>query len=339
MPDIEKEAAQLLANLEKDFATASLPAPSDTLNTVSDEFVGLCIQMRAAPRDDVNIVLEQMQVLLETLPLPVLVQHPNALTLRTLLQFALETRQEKPRLRCRALGFLQLERCDANDTTARTSEAQGELLTFFALQPRRPWTDEQIYEALWQGKNPQRAQWSFHSARKRLHQFVGEEIVVMLKRGQYVLNPNFPIWFDVTEFESLLLRAGAIPNANARIKLLESAVQFYHGDFLEKNYKDWVVPVRTRLREKYIGALLQLGELNRLQAPEQAIVWYEKALLADDLNEEGYLKLIELQVQCNNPISAQRTLLLCQESFQREMGTTPSSEFMRAARSRIDGME
>lgn len=276
-----------------------------------------------------------MQALLENLPLPILVQNSDCLTLRTLLQVALETQKEMPQLRCGALGFLYLERHNANGKDERTSEVQGELLAFFLMQPRRPWTSEQIFEALWSQKDVQRAQWSFHTARKRLHEFAGEEVIFKLKRGQYSLNPEITIWFDVTEFESLLTRAYSIPNVTARIQLLERAVQLYRGDFLEKNYKDWGVPIRSRLREKYISALLQLGQLTQEAAPEQAIGWYERTLHLDDLNEDTWLKLIRLHVQTNNLISAHRTLVLCVDTFQREMSTKPSVTFLQTVRSLI----
>ncbi|OQY99609.1 MAG: hypothetical protein B6D41_00870 [Chloroflexi bacterium UTCFX4] len=273
-----------------------------------------------------------MHALVQTLPLSVLVQHPHGLTLRTLLQVALEPQEQAPRLRCRALGVLQLERGEFGNEHVRTAEAQGELLTFFLLQPRRFWTIEQIYDALWTQKELERAQWSFHSTRKRLREFAGEQVIVKLQRGQYGLNPHLPIWFDVAEFDKFLARSQQIANVTARINLLESAVQLYRGDLLEQNYKDWVMPVRTRMREKYIGALLQLGDLAQKQSPQKAIAWYEKALQIDDLNEDIYFKMIELYVQTNNRIAAQRIYVSCLDTLQREMGTAPSDPFFQNVR-------
>ncbi|MDL1894636.1 hypothetical protein FBQ82_00035 [Anaerolineae bacterium CFX7] len=336
-PDIEQDAAVLLADIENAITAVApfLPPTDGASNPLLDEFVGLCLQMQTAPREDVKIALRQMQTLLESLPLPVLIQNSDSLTIRTLLQIALDTPNPTPRLRCGALGYLYLERSGSNGKEERTSEVQGELLAFFLMQPRRPWTDEQIFDALWSGKDHQRAQWAFHSARKRLHDFAGEEVILKLKRGQYSLNPDVPIWFDVEEFEKLVTRAHTIPNATARIKLLERAVELYRGDLLEKNYKDWTVPIRTRLREKYIGALLQLGELTEPESPAQTIGWYEKALHADDLNEDAWLKLIRLHAQSENLISAHRTLVLCLDTFQREMGAQPSETFFSQVHSLI----
>lgn len=291
--------------------------------------------MQSAPRDDVKIALRQMQTLLESLPLPVLIQQSNCLTIRTLLHFALDTQNQTPRLRCGALGYLNLQRHASKGMEERTSEVQGELLAFFLLQPSRPWTDEQIFDALWEGKDQQRAQWAFHSARKRLHDFAGEEVILKLKRGQYSLNPDVPIWFDVAEFESLVTRAYTIPDLATRVRLLERAVELYRGDFLEKNYKDWCLPMRTRLRQKYIGALLHLGELTQREIPEGALGWYEKALHADSLNEDAWLNLIKLQAQSDNLISAHRTLILCLDTFQREMESKPSETFLKAVHSLI----
>lgn len=291
--------------------------------------------MQSAPRDDVKIALRQMQTLLESLPLPVLIQQSNCLTIRTLLHFALDTQNQTPRLRCGALGYLNLQRHASKGMEERTSEVQGELLAFFLLQPSRPWTDEQIFDALWEGKDQQRAQWAFHSARKRLHDFAGEEVILKLKRGQYSLNPDVPIWFDVAEFESLVTRAYTIPDLATRVRLLERAVELYRGDFLEKNYKDWCLPMRTRLRQKYIGALLHLGELTQREIPEGAVGWYEKVIHADNLNEDAWLNLIKLQAQSDNLISAHRTLILCLDTFQREMESKPSETFLKAVHSLI----
>lgn len=332
---IEQDANHLLANIEIAL-TAVAPFIASTENfsdTISDEFVRLCLQIRGAPRSELHIALEQMQAVLETLPVPVLIQSSSCLTLRTLLQVALEGEQGTPRLRCNALGFLCLELHGENGMEKRTSEVQGELLTFFLMQPRRPWSDEQIFEALWSEKDFQRAQWSFHTARKRLHEFFGEEVLIKLKRGQYGLNPDLAIHYDVAEFESLLSRAQTLSSSVARMRFLEHAVQLYRGDFLEKNYKDWVVPIRSRLREKYIAALLQLGELTKTDAPQQAIGWYEKVLHTDDLNEDVYLKLMGLYVQTNNTFAAHRTFILCIDTFHREMGTGPSVAFTESARS------
>ncbi len=333
--ELEKEAEQLLANLEAHFNKPALSLPSNVRNNLSDEFISLCLQARTAPRTDVLTVLQQMHTLVEMLPLPVLIQHPHGLTLRTLLQVAVEPQELAPRLRCQALGFLQLERGESGTKVLRAAEAQGELLTFFLLQPRRFWTDEQIFDALWTQKDLKRAQWSFHSARKRLREFAGEEVIVKLQRGQYGLNPHLPIWFDVAEFEKLITRSQQIADSTARSKLLENAVQLYRGDFLVKNYKDWLVPVRTRLREKYIGALLQLGDLTQGQSPQQAIAWYEKALDADDLNEETFLKVIGLYTRLNNRIAAQRTYVLCLDTFQRELHAAPSSAFLQKVQARL----
>lgn len=330
---IDQDAIDLLAGLENSLAAAApfFPPADASTSLLSDEFVSLCLRTPNTPREDTRIALSQMQAILENLPLPILVQNSDWLTVRTLLQFALESQSPMPRLRCGALGYLYLERNGVNGRTKRTSEIQGELLSFFLMQPRRPWSDEQIFETLWPGKEQQHAQWAFHTARKRLHEFARVELILKLKRGQYSLNPDIPIWFDVTEFQGLVTRAYTIPNGAVRIKLLERAVQLYRGDFLEKNYKDWCVPIRAHLREKYISALLQLGELTESETPAQAILWYEKALYADDLNEDTWLKLIRLHVQTNNPIAAQRTLILCLDTFQRELASQPSALFLQTA--------
>lgn len=335
-PDLERDAATLLAPLENALAAVArfTPPPGASANALSDEFVRLCLQSRTAPREDVNVALRQMRALVESLPLPALIHNPKGLTIRTLLRIALEPHAKTPRLHCHALGYSYLERPLTNGKHKRTAQVQGELLAFFLLQPGRSWSDEQVCDAIWAGKDLQQAQWAFHAARKRLHQFASAQVILKLQRGQYVLNPEVTIWFDVAEFENLLARAQTIAHPAAPIELLESAVQLYRGDLLDKSYKDWVMPIRTYLREKYIGALLELGSLTQQESsPQQALRWYEQALRADNLNEDTYLQLIRLHLQVRNPIAAHRTLVLMLDTFQRELDAPPSEDCLATARS------
>lgn len=319
------------------------PLPSDTSLPleISEEFADLCVQMRTAARPDVLVALRQMQSLLEVLPFSVIWDDPTFLTLRSLLEIAIETQPIPARLRCFAFGVTYLQSVSSSPSSTtdsesregqkkpeRFSEAQSELLTYFLLEPRRPRTNEQIAEALWPAKDSLRAQQSFHTARQRLHQFAGEEVILIIKRGQYLLNPNLPIWFDVAEFETLCIRAQSARNPQLRVKMLENAVDLYRGDFLEKNYKDWSAPIRTRLRMKYLAALLQLGQSYEKENAAQAIDCYDKILRADPLSEDAYFHLIALHTARGDRIAAQRTWLLCWENFKQDLGIEPSSAFI-----------
>ncbi len=229
---------------------------------ISEEFADLCVQMRTTPRPDVLIALRQLQRVLHVLPFSVILEDSTFLNLHSLLEIAVDTQTVPPRLRSFAFGVAYLQSVDAPSLSTdaasserskkpeRFSEAQSELLAYFLVEPRRPRTNEQIAEALWPAKDSVRAQQAFHTARHRLHDFVGEEVILIVKRGQYLLNPNLPIWFDVAEFETLCTRAQSALNPQLSIKLLEHAADLYRGDFLEKNYKDWTAPIRARLRMK-----------------------------------------------------------------------------------------
>lgn len=308
---------------------------------ITEEFADLCVQMRTTPRPDVLVALRQMQRVMQVLPFSVILDDPTFLTLRSLLEIAVDTEPVPARLRCFAFGMSYVQSLTSSPSAAtdgegierrkkpeRFSEAQSELLCYFLLEPRHPRTNEQIAEALWSDKDFVRAQQAFHTARHRLHDFAGEEVILVMKRGHYLLNPNLPIWFDVAEFESLCTRAQSVRNPLLCIKMLQSAVDLYRGDFLEKNYKDWTAPIRTRLHTKYIGALLQLGQLCEKENAAQAIGCYDKILQTDPLNEDAYYHLITLHIARGDRIAAQRAWLLCWESLKQDLGTGPSSTFI-----------
>ncbi len=320
--------------------TPLLPLGSSLPLEISEEFADLCVQMCTTPRPDVLIALRQLQRVLQVLPFSVILEDSTFLNLHSLLEIAVDTQPVPPRLRSFAFGVAFVQSVNASSSTSdnaslerlkkpeRFSEAQSELLTYFLLEPRRPRTNEQIAEALWPAKDSVRAQQAFHTARHRLHDFAGEEVILIMKRGQYLLNPNLPIWFDVAEFETLCTRAQSALNPPLRTKLLECAVDLYRGDFLEKNYKDWTASIRTRLRMKYLAALLQLGQLYEKENAAQAIGCYEKLLRADPLNEDAYYHLIALHSARGDRIAAQRTWLLCWESFKQDLGAEPSPTFI-----------
>lgn len=340
--DVTVEADHLLPETNTNGNhTSPLSLDASQALEITEEFADLCVQMRTNPRPDVLVALHQMQRVLQVLPFSVIFDDPTFLTLRSLLEIAVDIQPLPARLRCFAFGmsYLQsisssrlpptdLEESEGRKKPERFSEAQSELLCYFLLEPRHPRTNEQIAEALWPDKDFVRAQQAFHTARHRLHDFTGEEVILVMKRGHYLLNPNLPIWFDVAEFESLCTRAQSIRNPLLCIKMLQSAVDLYRGDFLEKNYKDWTAPIRTRLHMKYIGALLQLGQLCEKENAVQAIGCYDKILHTDPLNEDAYYHLIALHTARGDRIAAQRTWLLCWESFKQDLGSGPSSTFI-----------
>lgn len=335
--DITPEPDHTFAQFHTHSSPDSLPLLCDSPRVeITEEFADLCVQMRIAARPDVMVALRQMQNVVKALPFSLLVQDPTFLTLRSLLDIAVDTQPITPRLRCFAFGMSYLQAVNSTpygETVTddamqrkkqeRFSEAQSELLSYFLLEPRHPRTNEQIAEALWPDKDFARAQQAFHTARHRLRNFAGEEVILGMKRGHFLLNPNLPIWFDIAEFENALTRAQTVQNSLLRIKMLENAVDLYRGDFLEKNYKDWTGPIRTRLRTKYIGALMQLGELYEKENIAQAIACYEKLLRVDPLNEDVYFHLIALHAARGDNIAAQRIWLLCRENFKQDLGTEP----------------
>lgn len=340
--ELPTEPSHIIADLNtKVSQTCHVLWDASSLLEITEEFADLCVQMRTSPRPDVLIALRQMQRVVQVVPFSAVLNDPTFLTLRSLLEIAVDTQSLPARLRCFAFGVSYLKSVapaplpetkgagnGRQKKSERFSEAQSELLAYFLLEPRYPRTNEQIAEALWPDKDFVRAQQAFHTARHRLHEFAGEAVILVMKRGHYLLNPNLPIWFDVAEFEKLYTRAQSVCNPSSRIKMLEGAVDLYRGDFLEKNYKDWTGPVRTRLRTKYVCALLQVGQLYEKEDTAQAIACYEKILRQDPLNEDAYFHLIALHAARGDYIAAQRAWLLCLETCKQELGTEPSPTFV-----------
>jgi two-component SAPR family response regulator len=61
-----------------------------------------------------------------------------------------------------------------------------------------------------------------------------------LEDGEYRINADLRVWFDVPEFERLVAIADKHPQDGNENTALERAVELYAGPFLTEFYTEWV---------------------------------------------------------------------------------------------------
>jgi DNA-binding SARP family transcriptional activator len=107
---------------------------------------------------------------------------------------------------------------------------------------------------------------------------------------------------------------------------LAQTLSFYQGDFLHSEGDSlWLLPMRERLRRKYLQQLEKLTEsLADNDQWQDVIVWYHRGLLVDNLHEACYQGLMRAHQKLGETGEATRVYRECQQKLQAELGVAPS---------------
>ena len=150
------------------------------------------------------------------------------------------------------------------------------------------------------------------------------------------------VTLDVADFEAALGRAekaqaaGDSPGVH---EALEQAAACYAGDLLPGCYEDWIIPLREKLRQAYLGALERLIHLLEEQRDyEAAIRTGQRLLLHDPVHEATYRCLMRLHALNDDRAGALRVYHTCTTILHRELDVEPSAG-TRAAYEQILGAE
>ncbi len=145
-----------------------------------------------------------------------------------------------------------------------------------------------LFDILWPDADGDAAHKSLEVTITRLRKILGVRGAVVYRMGRVSLARDL-CYIDFRAFELLLTSADAVGGGRA----LAKAFGLYRGDFLSQEAGGWAVPVRERLRDKFI---CHVGEFCRgLEEKKQFVAAcdvYLRGLEADDLIEEFYQGLV-----------------------------------------------
>ena len=134
---------------------------------------------------------------------------------------------------------------------------------------------------------------------------------------------------DVADFEAALGRADqeqAAGDTPAAREALEHAAALYAGDLLPGCYEDWIIPLREKLRQAYLGALERLIRLLEEQRDyEAAIRTGRRLLLHDPVHEATYRCLMRLHALNDDRAGALRVYHTCTTVLRRELDVEPGA--------------
>jgi DNA-binding SARP family transcriptional activator len=197
-----------------------------------------------------------------------------------------------------------------------------------------------LIEALWPEAEGDNAAQAFDTALYRLRKLLGHEAAVVLKDGKLTVDPRYG-WVDSRALERLLERADAALQAPASApSLLEGLAQelfaLYGGHFLAEEGAPWALPLRERLRSRFLRTLEQLGRHWEAGAAwEQAVRCYQRGLEAEPLAETLYYRLMCCYQRLGKPAEALAVYRRCRQTLSTLLGISPSPE-IEALRCTLD---
>ncbi|MCS7220690.1 MAG: BTAD domain-containing putative transcriptional regulator [Anaerolineae bacterium] len=160
------------------------------------------------------------------------------------------------------------------------------------------------------------------------------EVPILLIHGDVIgLNPRYPCWLDVADFEQICQDLNEIPGhalTPTQAESLKGAVALYQGDLMEGTYDDWCLVERERLANLYLQALMRLMSFFREhKQPAEAIAYGQHILTLDPLQESAHRELMRLYCQIGDRAAAIRQYELCREWLAQELGIEPMPETTR----------
>jgi LuxR family maltose regulon positive regulatory protein len=185
--------------------------------------------------------------------------------------------------------------------------------------------EAQLADLLWPDADGDTARKSLHTSLHRLRKLLGNEKALLLRDGRIRLEPEY-CRVDAHAFEELLGQAES-GLADARFRQIGKAVRFFRGAFLEGADEPWALSYRERLRNKYLRAVLLLGDhLEKAANLEEAVDLYRAALEIDDLAEELYRRTIRCLHTAGRRAEAIAVYQRCETMLRTVLGVAPSSE-------------
>jgi len=151
---------------------------------------------------------------------------------------------------------------------------------------------------------------------------------------QLVTGASFQV--DAQRFDALLDEAGGAERQSApslATAAYRSAVALYDGPLLEDlPGEEWLDPERERLRTRFVGACVRLGQLLLVQdGGTEVDALVRRALAADQDCEAAYALLADVRLRRGDRSGAARALRQCRARLA-ELGVDPQPATLRLER-------
>lgn len=247
---------------------------------------------------------------------------------------------QAPLLRIYMLGGFRLLRGEQDLHPERWDLQRAAAVFKYLVSEEGRWVPSDVLlELFWPELEPERARAALYTTIYALRHALEPDreayqpsSYIEAARGRYRFRTEAPHWWDVRAFLDTLAAARkslAAGNTAEGARQLDEALSLYRGDFLtEDRYEEWTVLLRERLRQVYLEAAMQLGQLAS-QRPEwapAAIGRLREAVTVASEREDLHRQLIALLAATGRTADALRQYEALRKLLQEEFGADPAPE-------------
>jgi len=200
-----------------------------------------------------------------------------------------------------------------------------DLLAYFLTFRGEHIPADRAFDAIWSEKGG-RGLTAFHTALSRLRNALrsGENPprLILVEAGEYRLDAaRFKI--DVDEFDAALAKARVTTDEEAAIHL-QDAINFYHGEYLQNLYYDWLFPERRRLTQDYLGVLRTLANFHYIhERYTRSLELLDRALRVDKLQEDLHCQAMRVYAALGDRSGLIQQYQEMQQVLEKELDLKP----------------
>ena len=233
------------------------------------------------------------------------------------------------------LGELELN-YKGKSISEKSSKAKKiwNLFAYIVMHKNRLLLQTDLIDTIWpedENSNPKSSlKTSLYRIRAMLEELAidGEEFIVS-SRGAYSWNNDIKCKVDAIEFENLCLKSEKEEyDIDARIKILEDAINMYNGDFLKRFASDlWVIPLITHYHSLYVDKIKDLLELLEVKQDYEAMEKYAlNAIKIESYDEKIHCYLVKSFMKQGNNTAAIAHYNKATKILLANLGVQPSAE-------------
>lgn len=237
-----------------------------------------------------------------------------------------------PVLHVQMLGGFGL-RVGERAATAMSSRPAVSLLSYLVIRRDRTHTRDLLAGKFWPDepeavarKRLSNALWQLNQSAKQ----IGLTELFDKTQAAVGFSPGLTVVVDVEEFESRLDDVERRLRADPRsvgIDELTAVVDGYGGDLLAGHYDEWILELRHKVRERWLGALGVLVRKNRAATDYESALRHALSLVAaEPLSEEWHREVMRLYHLNGQPSAAERQFNLCRRALADDLQAEPSAE-------------
>ena len=231
-------------------------------------------------------------------------------------------------IKIRTLGELQL--LVGGATQERAWNANRKAKRFFGLllaSPSHRISLDEAADALWPDGDPDKIKHSLHNEVSNLRKILSAagargHVELRTEHGSYRLYCADDVEITDRSFERSAergLAAVAGRQYDEAVLLLRAAATLYRGKFFEDaRYEPFAESRRAFLSELLVRCLHALAEIPST-TPDDALVWWQKAIEADPCDEAAYREVAQVCIQLNLPTKARYWLELMKTRIVQDL--------------------